>query len=474
VTIQVPTDAVLRGTAALRQLVEAVVAADEHDEADWIEWKGTLDLTAKEGCFHVARAVLGLANRLPERAAPTCEGLGYVIVGAEPGTLHGLATVDPARLDQVIEHYLGGADGPAFTPAYVAIDGKTVLVVTIEAPMPGDPIRTLRRQLDKYLDGTIFVRKHGRTVIADAADIDALQRRLTDGPARTRPDLTVSVVGDVPLSWFDPAAVRPLIDAWTAGRAEKLMEAARETERRRQAARAKPSTGPAAAGTLPALAALAETQAAIQRMAMASVAWGSSPDRRTLDEYESEVDEWRGELVEVATRGFPGRYTRAGRGVVRVQVENLGSRFLPDVEVEVRFEGDIVRGFHKEPEWIDYPARPREFGKAQPTHDLASLLGGSMVQPYIPDLGGIRRNTWVEDGSLKVRWTVGDLRQHGKDTSDEVYVFLFARPEDGMLHGTWRATLRDLDGVLDGTVEVPVGEEPVDPRTVLAYQRPRN
>ena len=36
------------------------------------------------------------------------------------------------------------------------------------------------------------------------------------------------------------------------------------------------------------------------------------------------------------------------------------------------------------------------------------------------------------------------------------------RPPDGILHGTWTATVRDIDGVLTGTVDVPVAAEPVD------------
>jgi hypothetical protein len=53
----------------LRRLVAAIVDADEHDELDWVEWKSALDLTTKHGCFHIARAVLGMSNRMPERAA---------------------------------------------------------------------------------------------------------------------------------------------------------------------------------------------------------------------------------------------------------------------------------------------------------------------------------------------------------------------------------------------------------------------
>jgi hypothetical protein len=87
--IGVPTQQAFRGISALWTLVEAVKNASANDELDWIEWKSTLDLTRKPGCFHVARAVLGLANRMPDRAARTCEGVGYVVVGAEPGSIPG-------------------------------------------------------------------------------------------------------------------------------------------------------------------------------------------------------------------------------------------------------------------------------------------------------------------------------------------------------------------------------------------------
>lgn len=76
--------------------------------------------------------------------------------------------------------------------------------------------------------------------------------------------------------------------------------------------------------------------------------------------------------------------------------------------------------------------------------------------------GGFHRRTWIEDGSVVVKWDVGNLRQHARDVSDQVYILLSARPLDGVLHGMWKATVRDLDGVLTGTVDVPVAEHPID------------
>jgi hypothetical protein len=53
VAISIDATTALRGVHDLQRLVEAVIDADEHDELDWVEWKGTLDLSTKAGCFHV-------------------------------------------------------------------------------------------------------------------------------------------------------------------------------------------------------------------------------------------------------------------------------------------------------------------------------------------------------------------------------------------------------------------------------------
>jgi hypothetical protein len=81
---------------------------------------------------------------------------------------------------------------------------------------------------------------------------------------------------------------------------------------------------------------------------------------------------------------------------------------------------------------------------------------------WVPGLQGRGRRTWVDKGSIHIRFTVGDLRQYADDTSDEVYVVLSARPGDGILRGTWRATIREPNDVLTGTLQVQVAEEPVD------------
>lgn len=61
--------------------------------------------------------------------------------------------------------------------AYVEADSKSVLVVTVEPPQPGDRMRTLNKEADRYRRGAVFVRRPGRTIPAEPQDIRALEDR---------------------------------------------------------------------------------------------------------------------------------------------------------------------------------------------------------------------------------------------------------------------------------------------------------
>lgn len=231
-SLEVDTTCALRGGTALAALVRAVIAANEHDESEAVEWKETLDLATREGCFHIARAVLGMANRNPDRAITTFEGYGYVVVGAAPARLPGIATVDPANLIK-IEQHVGGERGPVWTPTYVSVGGKTALVVTVEPPNSGHPIWPLRRSYGSDHIGRVFVRKPGRTVPANDADIDMLSARAAaiTREARVEPRLSVSVVGNVPLPWVSLPGVPDAVTAWVqSGRTSCSVARTRQKE----------------------------------------------------------------------------------------------------------------------------------------------------------------------------------------------------------------------------------------------------
>jgi hypothetical protein len=161
------------------------VAARAEDELDWIEWKIAGDLSKGPTQGTIARHILGMANRLPDRAALHAGGFGYLIMGAEPGNVPGITRVDPANLGQAVQAWLG-TEGPAWWPYYDEDQGVPVLVVVVASPQPGQRAFTLRKDLTVttpaggtkvYPAGTIFVRYPGRTEIAGPGDIRALEDR---------------------------------------------------------------------------------------------------------------------------------------------------------------------------------------------------------------------------------------------------------------------------------------------------------
>lgn len=169
----------LRSPLELAGLVSAIVAASPNDETDWLEWKSGLDLARKDSHVTIARHILGLSNRRVADAIRQAGGCGYIVIGAEPGSVTGVTEVDPADLSQAIQVYLGSA-GPSWSPSYISAAGASVLVITVEPPAAGDRVRTLQREFQSYLAGAIFVRRQGRTVPALPGDVMALEDRFAE------------------------------------------------------------------------------------------------------------------------------------------------------------------------------------------------------------------------------------------------------------------------------------------------------
>jgi hypothetical protein len=220
----------LRRPGDLVALVEAVRGALPADESWWIEWKSDLNLRSAEGAFKVARAILSFANRMPDLASSVCGGLAYVLVGAEPNVIHGTEAVDPADLDGALIKYLG-ADGPNWSPNYVKVQGKTVLVLIIEAPQWGDPIHTLRKAYDKSDEGAIFVRSQAISRPANASEIKMLSDRLLRGvgtPDLTGLEVSCSVDPTGGVLVIDPSPGD--IDTWITRRHDALMNGQRTTD----------------------------------------------------------------------------------------------------------------------------------------------------------------------------------------------------------------------------------------------------
>ena len=470
--IEIDTSRPLRSPLELAGLVRAIVGAHEHDESDWLEWKRSLDLGGKEGCFPVARAILGMANREPERAAAHCGGLGYVVVGAEPGSLGGLVSADPATFSQIIDLYLGGAVGPQWYPTLVGVDGVSVLVVTVESPQAGDPIFPLRKAFTAAQEGAVFVRKQGRTSPADAADMDALGQRLL-ARAPSGADLEVELLVADPIAWLDTVGSPEAIQQWADEKRSRLIEYAQAVEQQRQEARAKPKTGVGfSVESLPTVAGpngqpLVSGKDLVAAMGLARqshlAGFTRPPDTRSLKSYVEDVDQWRDKLAEAASESLLGRFLKVGYGALRIQVKNTSPRFLQDVELDLILDWGGASLLEEPPRSFDLPDPPRTFGSRGPSE--FDRVGGlsQLLQPHISPLfvepsRSVRRAHVFSD-VVGVRYRIGNLPQGRIATSEPLYLLGTARPGSGAVSATWDATIRVPEERLAGTCEIRVADE---------------
>lgn len=179
----------LRTMEQLEQLIRAVYTADNADESRAIEWKsGFHPITSTEASFMIAKTILGFANRPVPVATKDFEGVAYMLIGVEPGALHGQEVPDSAELLNAVRRYTGSGMTPVWDPRTIEVDGRIILVITVEAPRPGDRIALLRKAFQPtkgplITEGTIFVRQPGATERATREDIEMLQDRLLDGAA---------------------------------------------------------------------------------------------------------------------------------------------------------------------------------------------------------------------------------------------------------------------------------------------------
>lgn len=168
-------------------VIDHALSLGDLSELDYLELKGALSFEkacARASGATIARAVLGLANRMPDVAGQHLAGHGVILVGIAGGKVVGADEADPAEVRPRITLYVG-EDGPGWDFQYVKHPGGLVLVVVVDPPRWGDPIHTWRRETTlnerPIREGEIFVRT-SRTQPATSVDVKNLSRRLTASP----------------------------------------------------------------------------------------------------------------------------------------------------------------------------------------------------------------------------------------------------------------------------------------------------
>jgi hypothetical protein len=418
----------LRTLAELLSLVEAIFNAPKHElELDWIEWKSTYDLLSGDPQFQLARHALGFANRHPDAAAAVVKGCAYLVVGVEPGRVHGIKPIDSAQLSRAIDAYTGGTSGPRWTPHYVEYQGRTVLVIVVEPPGWGDPIYTLKKPFaDRYVDGTIFIRRKGETAMTpNPAEIVMLTERASRRTARIAIDLRWA--GGTP-------------EIWAIGATDDEISSWIERER----------------GDL--LAHL-DTSKTSQPPVATFVQYSRQAENRTADDYKAEVEKYLTRAEEfLRPRLIAQAWLKSPP--LEVVLVNLTDKNFSQVKCELLAEG-AVYGMVDKDDASDllaaFPKRPVPFGDKYV--DLLAGLTSLTSRSFIPNVPSLPRRYSAHidnSASARVVFDALDLRPQAEVKLERFTLVAGPTLAGTPVHMPWKATATNADSVATGTLPLAV------------------
>lgn len=482
VTLAVDTSTPVRSLGRYRELILAIYQAPASEqETNSIEWKGEVDLAEKRWQAEMGRQLLGMANRDPDVASRVLGGCGYILLGVSPGDLPGTQVHDAAKIDSWISAYTGQLPhAPEWSPTFVEVHGKHILVLTVEPPRHGHPAWPCRKEYSpdprtsrpdtgpSLREGAIYVRHKASTREATAADIEMLSRRAASGVQRR--------IGGVSLLLAPGSrAVAPDL------RPESVLAwADREREALKPPPQPPPTPEPADSGqtiniddlpkdhplrmTAEAVASMSGAiQAAMRAGALGAQAMGWEDDRRTPEEYAAQVDGYIAKASEALPGVLISRSRARGLGRIAFSVRNSTENPIHGLQVEVRIPAEGVIALNKDEIPAEkLPDPPVMLGKL--VRSRFDYLGGvpfpALTSPrydlLTPGLQSFRRVRI--DNSHSVLLTFDPVDLYPEETAELEEVWLFAHPA---LAGTtvtaeWSARSRDASGVLRETIDIEV------------------
>jgi hypothetical protein len=507
--LHIDTAAAIRRPTDQAALVQAVLAADRTDETHWLEWKSRLDLTAVEGRFTVAKAVLGLANRHPDHAARAMQGNGYLMIGVEPANLVGLPPVDAADLDAQLRRFLG-REGPQWSPTWIPIDGTHVLLITVEPPRWGDPIYLLHRDHGHFHAGTVFARRSTSTRPAGPAEMAYLQdrvRRRADqfrveltlpGPARIQPvDLRMGELE----SWLtagrrrllapleQPAARRHDIPARNVEQADGgrrvdldrlrdldetptlTLRDVRELATRRDAG---VELSPVEQERLASAEAALSAALKAAKTQLLGLGAGYEPEDRSPEAYRAEVDAYVAEAKEQAFYQRMIEAVQEGVGRLQPSLVNPTDRNFTKIQVELVINESI---WAVDPERLpsepSLPSPPRQWGKLRPRSWLGAGWDPRLLVPPIRPTVPFVPDVVIDRGPpCRIQWGIDHLSPRGRETLAPVFALIPPRYAGEVLVAEWTATARNADGVSSGILPISIDATPVVIARVIEQQQP--
>ncbi|MGD0247741.1 MAG: hypothetical protein ABSB75_01685 [Candidatus Limnocylindrales bacterium] len=455
-TLEIDVSSAIRTLARYRELARAILdASPSTQETYWVEWKSEADIAQKRWQATFSRHILGFANRDPDEASKWLGGCGYVVAGVSPRSLTGTPVHDAARIEAWVSAYVGqGPNAPEWAPSYVELDGKSVLILTVEPPRVGHPIWTFQKDFpvptestDKtpYRAGSIFVRRKASTELASPTEIAMLSRRLVSASVVKR-------LGGLSL------LVRPGSKAVALDLSEPVLKSWVEREENELKP---PQEEPLSDGA----AVAADPASPISQALAAFTASMFEPDSRTREDYQAEV----GKYIVGATKALPAVLLRhayeRGMGRIDLAIRNDTDDPIHQLQVElyVAAQGVLAASEDVDIPDVSLPRRPVQFGKGG-----RSILGGlgldqlGMVTgrgfPYAsPAIRAIGRRVTIDNGgSARVTFAPVDLYPEQSYNLDDFQLLVNRAYAGQTLTGEWIARAKDASGVVRGTIAIEV------------------
>lgn len=459
------------GTSGWLTLVNYALELGDLSEVDYLELKGALSFTdrqsRKRSAVVVSRAILAMANRMPDLAEKHFSGSGVVFVGIDQSQkLVGVDAVDAAVLRDLIEPYVG-EDGPTWDHQFIDHPDGLVLAVIVDPPQWGDRIHPCRKDYSDdasklaIRDGEVLVRVPGKSRPATSYDLMNLERRRVKAP-HTGAQVQITYSGA-----FDRtsrANVRDLIENMVGTEANALIEGIPNSVTR--------------SSYVPGIQSILD-QTSVRA------------DRRSTEQFRADVEQWQKECRDATERvvtEFLLHTLDHGTFVIR----NESDRYLENVRVEVSFRSDVTLLMASDSDYCDHggqfkpfqilPERPPKYGDLKPYgFDHSGLYSG--IKPATLSHPAPNMDLKATPNGYVVFWYAGDLPPRATISADEEFAMFTdenlrvhnhgptkdhhaAMPTE--IGGTWEVTARAVDYVFQGEVTVNCRQEL---GTLLLWQR---
>ena len=421
--LAIDTSRQFRSIGELAGLVRAIAAAPTTEsEPDWLEWKRGMDLTDRSRHVQMAKFIAGFANRDPIVARQNAGGCAYLVIGAEPGNVSGVIPVDNANLDAGISRFVRAR----WSPHYVDHEGKQVLVITVEPPDRGNRIVAMltayepsARGAPAFRKGDVFLRRHGRTELAEQEDYDMLVQRFAAGAGQAD---GMSVEPLIPVTAVPVACGPSEVSAW------------RERQQR----------------TL-----LASLEVDAQRRAMAALV--GSYESRSPEQYRHEVTSYLAEMAPWLPHMARIEALEDREPSMRLVLINETERNFAAARVEITLSRVVWAYGEDDDSLRSLPEPPRAWGEPWRSRSLLSL-------PII-SVPAIRSLHISNADPARIEFPDVDLRPGERVKLAPVHLVTDAALAGGTLTARWSITSKSADGIASGEIAVSVPSDVVSPLT---------